>query len=312
MPAERVSMEVALVGLDLSKVSDFLVDWLPYLMRVGTATLILAHVIPVEKLEHVAGGYPVDKLEKELIEEALKKLEEYARRLREKGFTVEVPRPVIGDPAPTLALLAEKHRADYIVVGSRGKGWLRSILLGSTAEELANISRHTVLVAKEFKKSKGPQGGHYLGAVGDPFKGPVVAAVDLGEYTDIVMAYAALIGSKTGAQVLVMHVMEPGEDRDTVKEKVKSLVEDLKRLEVNAEPLIVEGNKPGKKIVEEATRLGASLIIVGPGVKKESILLGTTSEIVVRRFKGHVLVAKKYEWAYMAAREQGIVTDTTG
>jgi nucleotide-binding universal stress UspA family protein len=284
-------MHTALVGLDLSEVSDRFVEWLPFLAKVGTVRLVLVHVIPVEKLEHVAGGYPVDKLEEELRKEAVEKLEVYAGRLREAGFTVEVPEPPVGEPAPTLEKMAEEHGADYIVVASRGWGWLRSLLLGSTAEELVNIAKRPVLVAKGFKKTEAT--GAKLVVPPDTFRGPVLAAIDFGDYTDDVIAYALYVAEKASASIVLVHVLEPGEDEEEAKARLENLAEQLRRHGAAVEAVLAPPAKPSIRIRQVAEEKDASLIVLGPGMRRESLVLGTTSEAVLRRTNRHVLVARR-------------------
>ncbi len=286
----RVSMQSALVGLDLSEVSDRFVKWLPFLAKAGTVRLFLAHVIPVEKLEHVAGGYPVDKLEEELRREALEKLEAYAQRLRDAGFTVEVLNPPVGDPAPTLEKLAEEHGADYIAVASRGRGWLRSLLLGSTAEELANIARRPVLVAKGFKKTRNHEAE--LVVPPDPLRGPILAAVDFGDYTDDVLAYTAYLAEKASATVILLHVQEPSEDPEEAKKRLEDLAQRLRERGIAVEAILAPPDKPSRQIRQTAEQKDASLIVLGPGLRRESLVLGTTSEAVLRRTDRHVLIAR--------------------
>ncbi|MFN7130736.1 MAG: universal stress protein [Myxococcales bacterium] len=51
-----------------------------------------------------------------------------------------------GDPASALAELAEQEQADLVVVGSRGLGAVKRMLLGSTSNRLVHVSQRPVLV----------------------------------------------------------------------------------------------------------------------------------------------------------------------
>jgi len=287
----EVSMESALVGLDLSDVSERFVKWLPFLAKAGTVRLLLAHVIPVDKLEHVAGGYPVDKLEEELRREALEKLRYYAARLRDAGFTVEVLEPPVGDPAPTLEKLAEENGADYIAVASRGWGWLRSLLLGSTAEELVGLARRPVMVAKGFKRYFGREAR--LVVPPDPLRGPILAAVDFGDYTWDVAAYSLYLAEKASATLVLLHVLEPGEAEEEARSRLEELAQQLRSRGAAVETVLAPPDKPSRRIRQVAEEKDASLIVLGPGLRRESLVLGTTSEAVLRRTSRHVLVARR-------------------
>jgi len=51
-----------------------------------------------------------------------------------------------GDPAERIEAVAERERADLIVVGSRGRGLLRAAVLGSTSRKLAAGARRPVVI----------------------------------------------------------------------------------------------------------------------------------------------------------------------
>jgi nucleotide-binding universal stress UspA family protein len=61
-----------------------------------------------------------------------------ARRLRSQS--------AIGDPAEELLKLAEREGADGLIVGKRGWGPLRGMLLGSVSQKLASLARCPVTV----------------------------------------------------------------------------------------------------------------------------------------------------------------------
>lgn len=72
-------------------------------------------------------------------------LQEYANQLREAGVEAKAML-VRGPTVETLLMMAEKQGADYIVVGSHGRGMLAEILVGSVAQGLIRGSRCPVTV----------------------------------------------------------------------------------------------------------------------------------------------------------------------
>ena len=54
----------------------------------------------------------------------------------------------IGDPATTIVAFAKKHRCAAIVMGSRGKGRIAGLMLGSVAAKVINLARCPVTVVK--------------------------------------------------------------------------------------------------------------------------------------------------------------------
>jgi len=77
--------------------------------------------------------------------------EEEARRVLDhmvttSGLTEAKRRIAVGVPADRLADLADEEEADFIVVGSRGRGAFKSAFLGSVSNSLVGIARCPVLI----------------------------------------------------------------------------------------------------------------------------------------------------------------------
>ncbi len=66
-------------------------------------------------------------------------------QLKRAGLTF-VERKAIGDPAPTILAEARAAKADMIVIGSHGKGALKSLLIGSVTQKVIATSPLPVLV----------------------------------------------------------------------------------------------------------------------------------------------------------------------
>ncbi|ABM80469.1 universal stress protein [Hyperthermus butylicus] len=276
----------ALVGLDMSPSSDVLVEWLPNLRLLGTTTLILLHVVPEHIVaELLAGIVSVDKVVEEQRRKALGKLAEYASMLERYGFEVEVPRPKIGNPAGWIVRASEAYGADYIVLGSRGHGLLRELLLGSVVEEVLHASRKPLLIARIRRSPDGEP------VQPPPLKGTVVAAIDFNLYLEDVYTCSVEVAEHTGNPLTLLHVLEPGEDPILARERLEKLAEKARHRGLAVNTRLLEG-KPGKRIIEEAARLDAALIIVGPGLSRTSPI-GATTETVVRRAQTNVLVCRR-------------------
>jgi len=291
MAGSECKFRHAVVGLDLSEASKRLVDWLPYLKSIGTRELTLVHVVPVDVLEHVAAGYMVDKLREELVREASSQLEKYASKLREAGFKVNVAPVEVGVPAQKIVEAARRAGADYIVVGSAGRGWLRRILLGSTAEEVVHYADRPVLVSKMHRSWE--REASRVEAPFNPFQGPIVAAIDFDELLDRVVCCAAAIGGKVEAELVLLHVLGEGEDEEEAARRLSEIASKLRDRRVRVRHVIVRG-RPGKTIVRIVGELKASLVLLGPHGGRGILgwMLGTTAEAVIRRSTAHVLVCR--------------------
>ncbi len=118
--------------------------------RLGSR-LILAHVAEPAYVPY-AGAYPfggttgpmATAKETESEEEASARLLE--RAAIDAGLADAETRVAIGHPAERLAELADQEDAELIVVGSRGRGALKSAFLGSVSYSLVGIAGCPVLI----------------------------------------------------------------------------------------------------------------------------------------------------------------------
>ena len=110
--------------------------------RLG-ARLVLVHGTP--EAPSVIYGVPFDSdaFQREARDDAERLLEEVARTCG----TEEVSRRAEpGTPAEALARILADEGADFLVVGTRGRGAMRSVLLGSVAQEVLAVAPCPVVV----------------------------------------------------------------------------------------------------------------------------------------------------------------------
>ncbi len=129
----------ALVALDGSESSHRALGALPALLaETGARAILLSaldlpleHHTPWEVAERSQAGY----------------LREQAAALARSSFQVEC---VVGhgSPARTIVNLASEHGAELVLTGSRGRGAVARLLLGSVAREVARTSNCPVLVIR--------------------------------------------------------------------------------------------------------------------------------------------------------------------
>jgi nucleotide-binding universal stress UspA family protein len=124
--------------------------------RLGTR-LTLVHVAPVRTLLAVASlpadvdlsAYPGS------VEIAEVQAAESFRALSSELNRPDVVRKVrLGEPATVLAELAAENAAEFIVVGSRGRGVWRSAALGSVSAELVRLACCPVMIVPELALEK--------------------------------------------------------------------------------------------------------------------------------------------------------------
>jgi len=137
-----------LLAVDLSNDSEAAVRAVLSQYRPQDAEVRVLHVlqpITFSPAPQMAASY-APELEQEG-GEAKGLVERVAGQLRRAGFSAEA---VItkGDTRETIVNTAAEWPADVIVIGSRGKGGLRRLLLGSVAEFVARHAPCSVLIAR--------------------------------------------------------------------------------------------------------------------------------------------------------------------
>jgi nucleotide-binding universal stress UspA family protein len=118
--------------------------------RLG-ARLVIAHVVDYTDVPYASAarlGGVVPPIDIQAVEEAQKDEAEQllAQVAEEAGLADTERRIVMGFPAERLSNLADDVGALLIVVGSRGRGGLKTAILGSVSNSLVGIARCPVLI----------------------------------------------------------------------------------------------------------------------------------------------------------------------
>jgi len=95
---------------------------------------------------YLGAGSEMSKLSVEMEEQCRKDLEE-AKSMVPEGVECETVLE-IGSPGPMIVSLQKKYNADLIVIGSRGMGALKGILMGSVSSYVVKNAECPVMVAK--------------------------------------------------------------------------------------------------------------------------------------------------------------------
>ncbi|WHZ12343.1 MAG: hypothetical protein OJF60_002784 [Burkholderiaceae bacterium] len=137
-----------LLPVDGSEVSLKAVRWAIELVRSGLrADIVLANVQePASFYEIVTARDP--KVLENVSEGAGAYLLEAAEALlKDAGLTYETE-VASGEPANMILDIAERYGCDMVVIGSHGRGGLRSALLGSVSQAVLHAAQMPVVVVK--------------------------------------------------------------------------------------------------------------------------------------------------------------------
>jgi len=143
-----------LVAADGSKLSRKALDYAIRDALTDNAVLFLLYVLPKDDLpkeiikyikeEKFEGG--LGKLSSRIVAEAvLKPLAEQARKAGVQHVHARVMR---GDPAEEIVNFARDQQVDLLVLGSRGRSKIGSMLLGSVSNRVCQLSSCTTVTVK--------------------------------------------------------------------------------------------------------------------------------------------------------------------
>ncbi|MCA3015459.1 MAG: universal stress protein [Myxococcaceae bacterium] len=140
-------MKRFLVAVDGSDASVKAVRAVVSLAEPLGAHVTLLYVVP--PMVGAAGGAwaPLDEIHASEVKHGEKVLAEVVAALGTSALSIE-PRAVVGPPVETIVSIAADEGFDLIAVGSTGKGAVKRLLLGSTADRLVHLSEKPVLVVR--------------------------------------------------------------------------------------------------------------------------------------------------------------------
>ncbi len=215
-------------------------------------------------------------------DEAEKMLQRTAADLvgRWPGLTVEA-RQVAGGPGATL--VEESHRADLLVIGSRGRGGFAGLLLGSVGSQVTAHAHCPVLVVRPAEEPV-------------PVEGPVLVGVDGSEAAEVAVGQAADEAARRETELVLVHVRRPGEDAAEATELLGTAAAAAggshPGLRVTVREL--QADKPEVALID-ASR-DAALVVVGTRGRGgfTGMLLGSVSQSLVQHSHCPVLVAHPY------------------
>jgi nucleotide-binding universal stress UspA family protein len=265
---------------------------------------IIRVVAVVEPMSAVLVGMPSPYVATEaddaaIVESLERRLAEAAERLAQPGHPVET-RLLHGRPASEIVDEASDLRADLIVLGSRGLGPLRSMLLGSVSAEVVDHAPCPVLVAR------------------DASIGPVLVAVDGSPTARSAVEHLAGATYLRGHRIHVLSVgpelrgsrptwamtmTEPAamtveglvaEDRRRTELQAARAAEELQRSGQDADWTIGAGD-PAHEIIEAAAQFGCDLIVMGSRglTGLDRIRLGSVARNVLLHSPTSVLIVRE-------------------
>lgn len=151
-------MERILLAVDGSEHSLRAADFAGQLSRRTGAPVEVLHVVPENDLfapglhSYVSHSTDVEQFYETrlalLESRGARVVVDAARRVENAHGTVATEEVVVGNPAREIALRADHTRSDCIVMGRRGLGDVRSLLLGSVSHRVGQLSHKTLITTE--------------------------------------------------------------------------------------------------------------------------------------------------------------------
>jgi nucleotide-binding universal stress UspA family protein len=159
--AKKRNLNILLVPVDFTSFSEEALVFASQLANKLKAKLLVLHVIhdPAEAPGFYARQRKTKKYLQTMEEAAEEMMVEFLKKMR-KAYLNQVPIQkaipllVTGTPVKRIVEVAEKKQAGMIIIGSHGRTGLSSLLLGSKAGQVVQLSSIPVTVVKTSKKNK--------------------------------------------------------------------------------------------------------------------------------------------------------------
>jgi len=252
--------------------------------------------------------YPVNQVYVEqLRRDTDTQLAEAVRRFQDKRVTVN-GRSILGVPSAQICAAAEESHADLIVLGTRGKGGLEHLLLGSTAERVVNKASCPVLTVGTALPV-----GTASSASGSAGVTHILAAVDFSDCSLDALEYAVQVAKQLKATVTILHVLEPvsyGLDLTLIhtaeRERTRARIQ--KELDAFVQAIALEGltvdhairgGTPADSLIQFLGENRCDLVVMGTHGRRglAHLVNGSVAEAVLRRAPCPVLAVKSPKFA---------------
>jgi len=285
-----------LAATDLSGPARHAVDRAVRLADETGARLAALHVVSqgtVDGLRRLLGeGTPVVELR--ILDEARSALDRQLAELIDGRSVSAEARVAVGVVVSEIVSQAEAEAADLLVLGARGEGFLRHLLLGTTAERLLRKTARPVLMVRQLPHDRYRR---------------VVVAVDFSDSSAVALRLARTLAP--AADLVLLHAFEvpfeyklqfAGVDDATIaRYRHQAREHALRELEAFAAAagsaaagarLSVHHGEASRVILEREQQEGCDLLVVGKRGQSvvEELLLGSVTRHVLAEASGDVLV----------------------
>ncbi|OPX69544.1 MAG: Universal stress protein [Methanoregulaceae archaeon PtaU1.Bin059] len=214
------------------------------------------------------------------------------------SVTYEVAPPKDAGTHAAILACAEQHKADLILIGGKGRGFFKDMLLGSVSRRVIEEAKTHVLVTHFLEQpGHGNEAPDVPVATGRPLFSRILVPVDFSRPTYETIEFLSDVGGYD--EIILMHVIASVEDRHDLQKKLQHSMQALSYLQRDLAlgggkiiPLIRFGDTVGE-ICRMADEERATLILIsrfGASDYMKDGSIGSIAEEVTKRARVPVLV----------------------
>jgi nucleotide-binding universal stress UspA family protein len=291
------TLRTIITATDFSAPSRHAAQRAALLARSSGATLTLQHTVGGSALDDLRRWLADDSQAARAIEaDARQHLEDLATELaRAQGITVNAHLS-IGHPVEQVIRHADEVDAGLVVTGTRGAGFFRGVVVGSTAERIAKRSARPVLMVRQLPH--------------EPYR-RILVPVDFSAWSRSLIELALQVAPE--ATLVLMHAVElPFEGkmriagvaeetvsryRDAARREAQQRLHDLAAdVGLNADRVRLStpsGADPWMLVVQDEQEHDCDLVVIGRQGRHavDEFLLGSTTRMVISEGAADVLIA---------------------
>jgi len=286
-------MKKAILATDLSKAAEVLLHCTDQYKALGIEHITLFHALGIQYMNF--SGYT-------FLDKTKARLEIIKSQLEASGFQVDI---VIKEGLPFYELVdfGKENPDDLLILASRGMGFMKGVLLGSTADQVIRRSKNPLLLIQCEEKTIDD-------AKAEPnFTCPlsydkVLFATDFSDWSEQAFQFLKKHLLKTSQKIVIAHIISSDKLEERSEQEIETLKrhysERLNRLKnditnQNGTEVITELGT-GKPILE-LTKLiqdnQINLVIMGThgkGFIKDQILGSTTRGVIENSKVNHLVI----------------------